>query len=126
MAVPAKTPSNVTVDDPCAVPKLVPVMVTVVPTAPVAGERLATIGTNPLTVKVASLLTMPLEFATTIGPEVAPFGTGTTILFATQLDGLPAIPLKRTAPSTVPKCAPLIVTVAPTAPLPGEVVVIFG
>jgi len=50
----AAVPLNVTVLLPCVVPKLVPVMVTEVPTSPEIGERLVILGT--VTVKLTPLL----------------------------------------------------------------------
>jgi hypothetical protein len=67
-------------------------MVTSVPTAPVFGERLVTVGTAPVTVKVIALLVIPLEVVITTGPEDAPAGTGTTTLLVIQLVGVAAIP----------------------------------
>src|SRR5882762_4358236 len=51
VAAPATVPLNFTVLVPCGLPKLVPVMVTSVPTFPVFGERPVTPGTAPVTVK---------------------------------------------------------------------------
>ncbi len=73
VAVPAEVPLNVTVLVPCVEPKLEPVIVTGVPTAPEVGERLLTTGSR---VKVTPLL-FTLFAVTTTGPVVAPAGTGT-------------------------------------------------
>jgi len=52
----ATDPPNVTTLAPWLVPKLVPVMVTVAPTGPVAGERLVMVGgTTPVTVMYEEL-----------------------------------------------------------------------
>ena len=117
---------NVTVLVPCVLPKFVPAMVTSVEIEPEVGERPPTVGTLPVTEKVISLLTTPLEFATTMGPLVAPAGTGATTFVAVQLEGVDAIPLNCTVPRVVPKCVPLIVIAVPTAPEVGEIEEING
>jgi hypothetical protein len=68
------------------------------------------------TVKFTLLLALPPTVTTTL-PVVAPVGTGTTMLIALQLVGLPAVPLKVTVlvPCVVPKFDPVIVTDVPTA-----------
>jgi len=88
----AGTPLNVTVLDPCAAPKLVPVIVTDVPTTPVEGDRLVTPGATP---KSVPLLAKPPTVTTTF-PVVAPAGTGTTMLVALQLVGDAGTPLNVT------------------------------
>lgn len=57
--------------------KLVPVMVTVVPAAPVAGVNPITVGSLPLTVKAPGDIAAPLNVATENAPVVAPLGTVT-------------------------------------------------
>jgi hypothetical protein len=84
-AVPAGSPLKVTVLEPCGLPKPLPRMVTNVPTAPVVGDRLVTLGTVPVTVKVCPLLAIPFEFVTTMGPVVAPAGTVAVMLLAPQV-----------------------------------------
>jgi hypothetical protein len=64
------TPLKVTV--PVLDPKLVPVIVTTAPTAPVVGERLKMYG---VTVKLELLLAIPLTVTITL-PEEAPEGFG--------------------------------------------------
>jgi hypothetical protein len=51
VAVPALVPLNVTVLAPWLEPKLAPVMVTAVPTAPIVGERLLIAGTEGVYVR---------------------------------------------------------------------------
>jgi hypothetical protein len=109
----ASVPLNVTVLVPWVVPKFVPVIVTVVPTVPVPGEIPVILG--GATVKLAPLLGTPFT-VTTIGPLVAPGGTGTTIEFALQPVGVAAVPLKVTVLVywVDPKLVPVIVTDMPT------------
>jgi len=117
---------NVTVLDPCAVPKFVPVIVTVVPTDPEVGDRLVIVGVA-VTVKLAPLLDTPFSVTTTF-PVVAPLGTGTTMLVALQLVGVPDVPLNLTVldPCVLPKVVPVIVTEVPTGPDVGDRLVIVG
>jgi hypothetical protein len=70
------------------------VIVTEAPTAPDVGDRLVIFGVGT-TVKLSPLLFTPLA-KTTMFPVVAPVGTGTLILVAVQLVGVPAVPLNLT------------------------------
>src|SRR5437879_5790348 len=79
------------------VPKLVPVMVTAVPTGPVVGFRLVMAGADEVTVKFTPLLATPPTVTTTL-PVVAPPGADATMLVALQLVVLAAVPLKVTVP----------------------------
>ena len=97
-------PLKVILLDPCDVPKVVPVIVTDVPTTPEAGERLVILG---ITVKLTPVLALPPTVTTTF-PVDAPFGTGTTIEFALQLVGVAVVPLNVTVPVD-PKFNPVIV-----------------
>jgi hypothetical protein len=117
---------KLTIPLPWVAPKFVPVIVTGVPTTPVVTDRLLTLGAGTI-VKVRPLLATPLAFTTTL-PVVAPLGTGTAILSALQLVGVPTVPLKLTDPLPwiAPKFAPAIATSAPTAPVVGETVVMLG
>jgi len=127
-------PLKVTVLVPCVVPKFVPAMVTDVPTAPDVGFKLVTLGAEEVTVKLTPLLMSSAEppplgaLVTTTFPVAAPPGTGTTMLVALQLVGVPTVPLKVTvlAPWVVPKFAPAIVTGVPTAPDVGFRLVMLG
>ncbi len=120
----AAIPLKVTVLVPCAAPKLVPVIVTEVPTGPEVGERLVILG---ITAKLIPLLARP-PTVTTTGPGVAPAGTGVTIAVVLQLVGVAAIPLKATVfvPCVAPKFVPVIVTEVPTGPEVGDKLVILG
>lgn len=76
-------PFKVTVLEPCAKPKVVPAIITVVPDGP---EMLGA------TVKFTLLLFMP-PTAMTIGPVLEPTGIGTVICVLPQLEGVAAVPL---------------------------------
>jgi hypothetical protein len=68
-------------------------MFTEVPTGPEVG--LSPLMFGVLIVKLTPLLATPPTVTTTL-PLVAPFGTGTTMLVALQLVGVPAVPLNVT------------------------------
>src|SRR6266513_1596783 len=104
--------------------KLVPLMVTLVPTGPLLGVKLEIVG-GLMTVKLAALLAVPSEVVTLIGPLVAPAGTVVVIAVAELTVKLALVPLNSTALAPV-KLVPLIVTLAPTGPLPGVKLVIVG
>jgi hypothetical protein len=87
---------NVTVLLPCVAPKLLPVIVTLVPGMPTATERLVMVG-GGATVKLLPLLFTPLARTTTF-PVVAPTGTDTLMRVALQLVGVPTVPLNETLP----------------------------
>src|SRR5207253_2662040 len=106
------------------VPKLVPVMVTAVPTGPEVGFRLVMAGADEVTVKLTPLLAIPPTVTTTL-PVVAPPGTDATMLVALQLVVLAVVPLKATVP-VVPKLVPVMVTAVPTGPEVGFRLVMAG
>jgi hypothetical protein len=87
-------PLKVTVLAPCVAPKLVPVIVTLVPTGPLVGDKLVRVGVG-VTVNARLLLAWPLTLTTT-PPDVAPAGTGTTMLVDDQLVGAAVVPLNVT------------------------------
>jgi hypothetical protein len=122
----AVVPLKVTVLAPCVAPKLVPVMVTDVPTGPLVGERFVIVG-GTVTVNDEPLLARPVTVTTTL-PVVAPLGTVATMLVADQLVGVALVPLNATVlvPWVAPKLVPVIVTDVPTGPLVGERFVIVG
>jgi hypothetical protein len=122
----AVVPLKVTVLVPWVEPKLVPVIVTEVPNAPEFGLRLAMFGVV-CTVNVTPLLATPPTVTSTL-PEVAPSGTGATMLVAVQLVGVAVVPLKDTVlvPWVEPKFTPAIVTDVPIGPELGFRVVIAG
>src|SRR5207253_56125 len=129
---------NVTVLVPCAAPKFVPVIVTdlrlathfvpvsVTATTPEIVARVSLL-ILARTVKEMPLLETPLTLTTTF-PVVAPAGTGTAMLVALQLVGVPAAPLNVTVlePCVDPKFVPVIVTGVPTAPEVTDKLVILG
>lgn len=120
----AVVPLNFTVLAPWGEPKLVPLIVTTAPTAPVDGVRVVIPGR---TVKALPALATPPTVTTTL-PVVAPLGTGAAIDVALQLVGVAATPLnvRVLVPWVAPKFVPVIVIDAPTAPDVGERVVMFG
>ena len=122
----APVPLKVTVLVPCVGPKLAPVMLTVVPAEPEVGERLLILG-GAGTVNPKPLLAKPPTVTTTL-PEVAPLGTGTTMLVALQLVGVAATPLNVTVlvPCEAPRLAPEIVTGLPTGPEVGLRLLMLG
>jgi hypothetical protein len=124
----AVVPLNVTVLVPFVDPKFDPVIVTAVPTAPLAGDRLVMLGAAALViVNVIALLAMPPTVTSTF-PVVAPAGAGTAMLLADHVDGVAAVPLNVTVlvPFVEPKFEPVIVTAVPTAPLEGDRFTIDG
>jgi hypothetical protein len=125
LIVVAAVPLNFTV--PVVVPKFVPVIVTVAPTAPEFGDRLLIVGVAR-TVNEEPALDLLLTVTTTL-PVVAPVGTFATIDVALQLViEVAEVPLNFTvlAPCVVPKFVPVIVTEAPTAPEVGDRLLIVG
>jgi hypothetical protein len=122
----AAVPLKLTVLFPCDAPKLVPVIVTEVPTRPAVGDRLVMLG-GMITVKATPLLAW-LPTVTTTFPVVAPLGTGTTMLVALQLVGVAAVPLKVTVlvPWLAPKFVPVILTEVPAGPVVGLKLVMLG
>jgi len=124
----AAVPLNLIVLVPCEAPKLAPVIVTEVPTAPAIGFRLVMLGTAP-TVKSTPLLGTPPTSTTTF-PVVAPVGTGAVILVLVQFDALGCTPLNVTKlwilPTVGPKFVPVMITFVPTGPAVGLILVIAG
>src|SRR5215475_14517277 len=73
----AFTPANFSVLEPCVAPKLEPLIVTWVPTGPLVGTRLTTVGVSM--VNTTSVLLSTLFALTFTGPVVAVVGTVTWI-----------------------------------------------
>lgn len=98
-------------------PKLLPLIVTLVPTGPEEGDMPVTGDT----VNGTPLLGTPATVTTTF-PVVAPLGTGAVILVVLQAVGTAAWPLNvmGLVPWLVPKLAPEIVTATPTPPDVGD------
>jgi len=103
----------------------VPAMLTVAPTAPLAGEKLLNAGEGSTSKFVLLVTVTPLVF-TDIGPSVAPAGTVAVMLVAEFNVALAVMPLKNCTMAGARKFVPVIVTVAPTAPLTGKKLVIVG
>ena len=120
------TPLKVTVLVPWLDPNLDPEMVTDVPAAPDAGDRLEMLGAS-MTVKLTPVLATPPTVTTTL-PVLAPDGTGVWIDVELQLVGVAVTPLNVTVlpPCVAPKFVPDIVTTVPTAPEVGDRLEIVG
>jgi hypothetical protein len=96
--------------------KVVPVMVTAVVFVPLVGEKELIWGS---TLKLVELVAAPTVLVTLIGPLVAPAGTVVRSCVSERAAKPAMAPLK--AKPVVPvKWVPVMVTVAPTAPLVGE------
>ena len=97
--------------------KPLPVRVTLVPTAPEAGVKLASLG-PPVTVKLAALVAVPATLLTVTGPLAAPQGTMAVIFVALHTVKDAGVPAKQTALAPA-KPLPVRVTLVPTAPEAG-------
>ena len=117
----ALTPLNVTAVAPV---KFVPLIVTLVPTGPLVGVMLVTVG-GLTTVNALGLVAVPSDVVTFTGPVVAPVGTVACIAVADVTVKLALTPLNITAVAPL-KFVPLIVTLVPTGPLVGVTLVIVG
>jgi hypothetical protein len=118
----AVTPLNLTALAPV---RLVPVITTVAPTAPLAGRKEATVGAAT-TVKLEALVAVPPGVVTEIVPVVAPAGTvAVTCVAESTVNDVAATPLNLTAVAPV-RFVPVITTVAPTAPEVGVNEVTLG
>src|SRR6266849_8105091 len=93
------------------------------PIGPCVRLRVEMLGPGDVTVKRTPLLAA-FKTVTTTFPVSAPLGTGTPMLVAFQLVGVPAIPLNVTVllPWLLPKFVPPIVTGVPRQSVPGETV----
>jgi hypothetical protein len=101
-----------------APPKFVPITVTTVPTGPLVGEKLETVGAG-MTVKLLALDADPPDVVTVIGPVVAPDGTVAVIWVEEFTVKLALVPLNLTELAPV-NPVPVTTTVAPTPPVGGE------
>jgi len=99
--------------------KLVPLIVTLVPTGPDAGVNPEIVGADPVTVKLDALVPVPAVAVTEILPVVAPEGTVAVICVALFRVNVAAVPLKATAEAPA-KLVPVITTDVPTGPEVGE------
>src|SRR5438477_562074 len=117
----ALTPLNVTEVAPR---KFVPLIVTLVPTGPLVGVKLAIVGALT-TVNELALLAVPPGVVTLTGPVVAPAGTVAWIAVSEVTVKVALIPLNVTEVAPL-KFVPLIVTLVPTGPLVGVKLAIVG
>ena len=109
---------------PVAPVKLVPVRVTLVPTGPLVGDRLARVGAG-ITVKATPLLVPPGVVIVTL-PVVVPGGTVAVAVVAfTTANVVAAVPLKL-MPVAPLRVVPVRVTLVPTGPLLGDRLVRMG
>jgi hypothetical protein len=110
----AETPLKLTEVAPV---KLAPEIATLVPTGPLVGVKLVI---RSATRKVnGAVVAVPAGFVTLIGPVVALAGTVAVICVFESTPYVAATPLNLTA--VVPeKLTPVMTTLAPTPPLPGE------
>ena len=115
----AATPLNLTA---VALVKFVPLIVTVVPTFPLVGERLEIVAA---TQNHAALVAVPLVLVTAIGPLVAEVGTAVEIELADLTENDAEVPWNFTDEAPV-KLAPVIVTEVLTAPLIGVKLLMRG
>jgi hypothetical protein len=116
----AAAPAIVTDD---ALLKFDPLMVTwVVPAGPLVGVKLLRTG---FTLNVLKLVAVPTELVTVTLPVVAPDGTVAAIFVSEFMANVAWLPLNATFVAVL-NLVPLIVTVAPTAPLVGEIEEIVG
>jgi hypothetical protein len=108
----ASAPLNHT---PVAPSKSVPVIVTFMPTSPVAGSKEVMVGAGTVTVKSSELRPVPPGVVTSIRPVFAPAGTVVSIRVLDTVVKLAEVPSNRTlvAPS---KFVPVSVTEVPTGP----------
>lgn len=103
--------------------KLVPLIVTCVPTGPLGGLKLLIVGAAT-TVKFVLLTAIPPGVVTEVGPVVAFGGTLATIFAPLNLK-VAMTPLKVTCVAPF-RLLPVMVTALPTPPLVGEKLVIVG
>src|SRR5437660_685683 len=105
--------------------KFVPVTTTVVPTGPLAGEKLEIVGAGTVTVKLATLLAVPPGVVAAIGPVAAAEGA-VAVIWVEELTAKVALaPLNVTEVAPV-RFVPVITTLVPAGPLLGEKPAIVG
>ena len=105
--------------------KFEPVTVTALPTGPLVGAKLVTAGAGGRTVNDDALVATPPGVVTVSAPVVALAGTNVVICVAELTVKDAVTPLNATAVVPV-KLLPAIVTVVPTTPLLGVMLVIAG
>jgi hypothetical protein len=105
--------------------KLVPVITTLVPAGPPAGEKPEIVG-GRTTVNELALVAVPPGVVTEMGPVVAPAGTAAVICVEESTLKLTApVPLNATSVAPV-RLVPVITTLVPTGPVAGEKFEIAG
>src|SRR5438552_10909935 len=104
--------------------ELVPLMVTLVTTGPLVGEKLVIVG-GLTTVNEPALVAGPPAGLTPSHPDIAHAGTVARKVVSEVTVKVALVPLNATAVAPV-KLVPLIVTLVPTGPLVGEKLVIVG
>ena len=102
--------------------KLEPLIVIVVPTGPLVGEKLVIVGNG---LKVDPEVAVPFGFVTLIVPVVASTGTVAVIWVVELIVKLADAPLNVTVVASR-KTLPVITTLAPAGPLDGAIPVIRG
>ena len=111
--------------------RLVPVMVTLVPTGPLFGLRLVSVGAGRVTVKATPLEVPPGVVAVTL-PVAAPLGTTIPVIWVpAAFTAKPLVTVLLAEPAKVMtlvpvRLAPFRVTVLPTTPLAGAMLVSAG
>jgi hypothetical protein len=122
----AAVPLNLIVLVPCVEPKFEPVTVTEVPTAPDVGEGEVMLGAAT-TVNGLPALVTPATVTVTF-PVVAPVGTVVVMLVVVAAVTVAVVVLNLTVSAVVvlEKFVPVMVTVAPTAPVEIDRLVIVG
>jgi len=98
--------------------KFVPVREIVVPTDPLAGEKLVRVGLATLTVKLLVDVAVPCGVTSKIFPVIAALGTMAVALVALATEKVAGAPPMVTEVAPV-KFVPVSVTEVPTAPLVG-------
>ena len=92
---------------PCVAPKFVPVSVTELPTAAIAGDIPEIPGTTVKGTYGYELVVTPLAVTATLaGPSAMPPGAVILIVLSAQLIEVAGVPLSVTVPGVVPKFVP--------------------
>jgi hypothetical protein len=106
--------------------KFVPVIVTLVPTVPLVGEKLVIAGAAAFTVKLFAEVAVPAGVTIVIFPVTAPTGTVSVALVALTTENV-VTETPPTAAEVAPvKSVPVTVTAVPAAPLVGLKLEIVG
>lgn len=108
--------------------KLVPLIVTVVPTVPRVGLKLMMVGAGRVTMKLLLLTAVCPATLTVIFPVVAPVGTATVSCVVVAVSTVAAVPWNLTVfrVGTCEKLVPTMVTAVPTGPKIGLKLVMVG